>query len=244
MTPDRDIPFTLFGLQHTTTILIVAAAAIGLPFLARRFGGTGTRRAIGVSLGTFLVLQEVLTTVALVYWYDVPLAASLPLHLCGIETFLVAYVLLFRSYPAFEVAYFWGVAGTLQAILTPDLQQGFPSLTYVSFFAGHGAVIVGVSFAIIVYGFRPTLHSVRKAVLVTLAYLVFVGLLNLALGTNFFYLRHKPNQPSLMDYFGPWPWYILVGIVVGIAVYLLCYLPFAVAARRKTRRNNEPLATP
>lgn len=46
-----------------------------------------------------------------------------------------------RSYSGYEIAYFWGLGGTLQAVLTPDLQHGFPSLVYVNFFLGHGLVI-------------------------------------------------------------------------------------------------------
>ena len=121
------------------------------------------------------------------------------------------------------------MAGTVQAILTPDLPFGFPSLLYVSFFIGHGLVIVGVIYAVVVMGLRPTLASVGRALLATLAYAALIAPLNMALGTNYLYLRHKPEGASLMDYFGPWPWYLFVLLGVGTVIFLLCYAPIAVS---------------
>lgn len=240
MTPGGASPFLLFGTAHVLTMLLTGIAAIAFPLFVQARVAPVRWHTIGTVIGISLVTQELLKTGALVWWYDVPLQRSLPLQLCGVETFLVAYLLVKRSFAAFEVAYFWGLAGTAQAIVTPDLAEGFPSPTYLVFFLGHGLVIVGILYAVIVFRFRPTLRSVWKAVSATLAYLGCIAVLNLALDTNYFYLRHKPNEASLMDYFGPWPWYIVTGIMVGAVFYLVCYLPFAVHGRQSLA----PVAAP
>ena len=172
--------------------------------------------------------------------YEQTLAEALPLHLCNAAAFLVAYVLARRSYSAFEIAYFWALTGTVQAILTPDLPSGYPSLPYLTFFLSHGLVIMGVFYAIVVYGFRPTLSSVGKAIVVTLAYAALIAPVNVLLGTNYLYLRHKPAGASLIDYLGPWPWYIAALVGIGIGLILLCYAPFAVLARYSQTR--DPIA--
>ena len=49
------------------------------------------------------------------------------------------------------------------------------------------------------------------------------GLLNWQLGTNFGFLARKPVHPSILDYLGPWPYYILVCEGLAPALFGLCY---------------------
>src|SRR5438132_907921 len=45
----------------------------------------------------------------------------LPLQLCDVAIFVAAAALWSRNQLLVEITYFWGLAGTLQALLTPDL---------------------------------------------------------------------------------------------------------------------------
>lgn len=232
---DGAATFELFGTAHLSTIMLIGmAAAIG-PWLVRRAGPGFPERAVARTIALLLVAHELFKIWMRIAVYEQPVGEALPLHLCNIATFLVAYVLVWSGFRAFEIAYFWGMAGTMQAILTPDLPFGFPSLLYLTFFVGHGLVVVGVIYAVVVMDLQPTLASVGRALLTTLAYAALIAPLNLALGTNYLYLRHKPEGASLMDYFGPWPWYLPVLLAVGAIIFLLCYSPFAVLALRAKR---------
>ncbi len=227
MTSSIESQFVLFGTDHLTTMLLIAATSVALPMAMRQVEQQRRERLFAIFLGAALVIHEFVKIGTRVWVYDMPLVQHLPLHLCGAATFLVAYVLARRSYTAFEVAYFWMMGGTLQAIATPDLKHGFPSIMYLTFFLGHGLVVLGVVYAIVVYEFRPTLRSVARTAVVTLCYMAVVGCLNVALGTNYLYLRYKPVQASLMDYLGPWPWYIFGLVLLGLLSCLIYYLPFA-----------------
>ncbi len=237
MTTDIENPFQLFGTDHLLTMLLIAVLAITLPLAVRRTQSVSWERGVAAGIGLVLLLHETFRMVFGGHLYGLTPAERLPLHLCGVTLFLVVYMLLRRNYPAFEVAYFWAMGGTLQAILTPDLREGFPAPLYIVFFINHGLVMVGVAYAIGVYRFRPTLRSVAKTLAVTVAYAAVVGVLNPLLDANYLYLRHKPEGASLLDHLGPWPWYLLSLFLATVLFCLLYYLPFAYLERRSVRRS-------
>ncbi|MNC50153.1 Integral membrane protein [compost metagenome] len=46
------------------------------------------------------------------------------------------------------------------------------------------------------------------------------------LGANYMFLAHKPSTFSVLDYFGPYPYYLLVEEAFAFVVFLLMYLVF------------------
>ena len=151
----------------------------------------------------------------------------LPLELCDAALLLALLVLWRQPRWAAELLWFWAGAGTLLAMLTPDVGEGFPSLWFVAFFGLHGLVVVSAAVAVFGLGLRPRPGAARRAFLTTLAWAAGAGLANLALGTNFMYLRHKPGTPTLLDHFGPWPVYLVVAAGLAAALFWLLALPFA-----------------
>jgi uncharacterized membrane protein YwaF len=66
---------------------------------------------------------------------------------------------------------------------------------------------------------------------VTMLYAVVIGSLNALLHTNYAFLCHKPENASLMDHLGPWPWYVASLIALSMVFYSLLNLPFVIARR-------------
>jgi hypothetical integral membrane protein (TIGR02206 family) len=216
--------FVLFGDVHFWTLSLIVAVAVLLPVLVR-FVWPGATRRVALLLAVLLLMQEAGNLAVQVGRWGLSVQ-MLPLHLCSLAVFLTAWMLITRGQRVYEVAYFWALGGTTQALLTPDLRFGFPDPAYLFFFASHGLVIVGVFYATIALRLRPYPVSIVRVALITLAVGAVALLVNLRLGTNFMYLMAKPAEASLLDWFGPWPWYWLGLIGVALLSFLLLYAPF------------------
>jgi len=208
-------------------------AGAGFLFLMKRFASARVIRWTGIGLGAYMLTQTTLDRLHLWIIEGYPVAATLQLHLCGLSMILVAILLIGRYYPIFELTYFWGFAGAGMALLTPDLGQGFPSIRFVLFFFDHSLIIIGVVFMMVLYGYRPTVSSLVKTMVITQIYVILIFPLNYLLDSNYLFLRHKPAGSSLVDFFGPWPWYIIGMELVGVVLLLALYSPYFVYDRFK-----------
>lgn len=157
---------------------------------------------------------------------DYNLSTDLPLYLCSLLGLIIPVFTYYRKFWMYEVLLFWIIGGTLQAVLTPDIPLGFPSFDYFRYWVVHLGLLVVIFYATFVFKMRPKLKSVFKSFLVLQVYVVIMVVVNKVLAANYFYLNEKPQSASLLDYFGEWPWYIIVLQIIIIPYFLLIYLPF------------------
>jgi hypothetical integral membrane protein (TIGR02206 family) len=231
----------LFSAQHLLALLAVAAGcaliALGVP----RLGPAG-RAGLRWALCAFCVANWLgwdLWQVRYGLWSP---AYSLPLHLCTLSVVLSAIMLATRSRTLFDLLYFWGFTAAVVAMLTPDLVgngYGFPHFRYWIFFTSHGSILLAVAFAAAAWGYRPTWRTLLRSFLITNAYLLVAGLANWLTGGNYVYIARQPEFPTLIDYLGPWPWYIIPLQLIGLAAFVLAYLPWAIADW--SRRGRRPV---
>ena len=225
-------PFQRFGLEHAATLAVLATVAILLSWLLRRSGPTSPRaRAVRIGLagllagGLAFALVDALPLRGL-DWLDI-----LPLHFCDLAVLLAVIALLTRQQTVSELLYFWGLSGTVIAMLTPDVDRGFPDTRCLSFFALHGGVAISAALVAFGLGVRPRPGAHIRAFWITNAYAAVAALINAAVGTNYLYLRAKPSQPSILDVMGPWPWYILAADVLAFLIFWALMIPFRGQAR-------------
>jgi hypothetical integral membrane protein (TIGR02206 family) len=234
--PNEKNPFTLFSVEHVITLLVIIIMTIFL-FIFRKFLRQNRYNFVArLSLFLIMITSEISLHLWL-YWFDSwTYQHSLPLHLSSITLLLSAIMLLTKRYTLFEFTYFAGVGSALQAMLTPDISQyTFPHYRYVHFFISHGSTVLANVFMVFVSGFRPSFRSLWKAFLLLNGYAFIIFFINLLIGGNYMYISSKPLNPSMLDYFGPWPWYILPLECVTIGTFLLLYLPFAIVKLRQKR---------
>jgi hypothetical integral membrane protein (TIGR02206 family) len=225
-------PFLPFGHAHLLAMFGVVVLAILLPMMTQTLGPR-MNRVFALLIASVLVLNEVVFFCLDLLVYKLPLVASLPLQLCDIAALLTAWMLWRQSYRAFEIAWFWGVGGSMVAMLTPDLSIGYPHPLFIHFFIGHGIIMLGLVHASVAYAYRPVLRSVGKAIIASIILMLIVGSFNRLLDMNYMYLCAKPAQQTLMDYMGPWPWYLGSLVLAGSVVYMACYLPFVLVQVRR-----------
>jgi len=220
--------FVTFSESHLATMAVGAAAIAGLIALGRR-GGSARRFATGL-LAFWCLAAYGLNQLAWNLGGDIaPLEGALPFHLCGIVVFVAGFALITRRPILCEITYYWGLAASLQGVLTPALEYGFPHPVFLIFFANHLAIVAAALYLPLALGWRPRrplLHTIGRVILWSEVYFVVMLPLNFLLGTNYGFLREKPPGPSLLDHFGPWPWYLL-GLQIALVVSLcLLSLPF------------------
>ena len=218
--------FVLFGRDHLLALAATVAAAAALSLLARRVARPRAAFALRAVLAAALLAATAATLAAWARERPLGLFDVLPLHLCDFLILVAAFALLTRAQAAYELLYFWGGAGTLIALFSPDVHAGFPDWRFVSFFVLHGLVVVAAVVLTAGFGMRPRAGAPWRALALTNAYALGVGLFNWAFGTNYLYLRHKPSAPTLLDAMGPWPVYILAADVLAALMFWLLALPF------------------
>jgi hypothetical integral membrane protein (TIGR02206 family) len=107
-----------------------------------------------------------------------------------------------------ELTYFWALTASLQATVTPDLGQSFPSVFYFTYFTYHVGAVVAAFLLVFGLGLRPRRYAAWRTFALTLCFAVGVGIADVITGGNYMYLRTKPAHNSLLNVMGPWPWYI------------------------------------
>lgn len=227
--------FQPYGTSHWALITLIVVGSLALALAGRRHPGAATARPVRRG---FAVLIVVLFLPLLVYrllpdqWN---LYTSLPLHLCDLAWMAAAHALWTGRRWAGTLTYYWGLTLTPQAMATPALNSpDFPHIDFLEFWAQHLLVVWAAVYLTWVVGLRPGWRDYRRSLLVTLTWMAALLVVNAALGTNYGFLNAKPDNPSMLDLLGGWPWYLGVEVALGAAAWALLTWPWTHRARRAT----------
>jgi hypothetical integral membrane protein (TIGR02206 family) len=254
--PSEPGPLFPLGSGRWTAVAAIVVTAAVLSWLLRHSAGAGrgplVRSAVCWTVAGVLLVGFVVAELQRVFEGGWTIQEALPLHLCDIAIFVTAGALLEiarHGQPTrlarrlFELAFVWGMAGTTQAILTPDIGPGIDdhivSSACVRYFILHGAIVLGV--LLMTFGLRMRMEpgAPQRVWVTTLAVALVVMGLDWLTGGNYMYLMGPPAHPSIIDYFGRWPWSLLTLVGVGTGLILLCYVPFWLT-QRGARRDGLP----
>jgi hypothetical integral membrane protein (TIGR02206 family) len=162
---------------------------------------------------------------------------NLPLHLTDVVTIVSVLALWTRRPLLVELTWFWALTASLQAVLTPDLGGAeFPELLWLTFFITHSGAVVAALMLVVGCGIHPRAGAVKRVFAATVAVAAAAATANLVTGGNYMWLREKPDEGSLLDLMGPWPWYILSAALLALVLFTLLDLPY--------RRRRNMLTTP
>jgi len=228
------LEFHAFDAQHIISLITIALLCTLAAIVAQKRWPSANQWARG------LIALSLLGYTAFFYVHQglkgfLSWEYSLPFELCNI-VMAACLISLFRpNQLATEAAYYWGLGGVLHATITPDLAMGFPSLNFILFFWGHGATLIAIAYLILSPGFRPRKGSILRMMIGLNFYGLIVGSIDAVMDWNYGYLCWKPLVPSLLDYLGPWPWYILSLELIALLTFLILDVPWRFKRIKRAR---------
>ncbi|MEM9883424.1 MAG: TIGR02206 family membrane protein [Planctomycetota bacterium] len=226
--------FRAFSPLHGLSLLVVAAAVVGLVRAGRRARRRGrergfTRAVAAAGLAVF-ALQQVHAL-----GFDWQPRHSLPLHVCDLAGLVGPLALLLRWRGLRLTLYFWGFGLTVWGLLTPTLAVGPGDVKFWLFWANHGGVMAMAAYDVAIGGYRPDARDWGLAVLVSMAYVAVVLPLNLAHpGWNYGYVgAGSVDARTPLDVLPAWPWRVLWIEAMGAGMMAAAWLPWVWVGRRK-----------
>ncbi len=232
--------FELFGPAHLAALVCIVLLNL---FLIRfKKSDEKTRIYVRWSLALILWIAELSWQIWNLSTGRWTIQTMLPLNICSILIWLSGFMLIFGNYQIYEFAYFMGIGGGLQYLLTPDLGiYGFPHFRFFQTFISHGLLVTIPIYLTVVEGYRPTLKSILRVLLGINIYMGIIFMINNAIGSDYLFINGKPSTPSLLSLLPAWPYYIIFMELIGVATFLLLYLPFILKDRQLKQT---PLALP
>jgi hypothetical integral membrane protein (TIGR02206 family) len=221
--------FHAFGFAHWTVIFLTIVLPFVLAFAVHRTKSRRLERSICFVISALLLVNYIAYVIVarnfgVDRWYKL-----LPLQLCDWAMIVIIIALWTGNRRWLEVSYFWGIGGTLQAVITPNLRFGFPDLRFISFFVAHCGIIVGIVFLMLIYGFRPRAFGVIRTFLWTELYFVVAFTVDLLTGENYGFLLHKPEAASLLSFLSASRFlYLLEFHGLAFLFFAALYAPFAI----------------
>ena len=218
----------LWSPAHLAAVAATALAAALLVAGARRRGAAFADPAARVLAVVLLAgfAGEQLTYALRGEWSA---EVNLPFQLTDAVTFVAAAALWWRAPLAVELTYFWALSASVQAVITPDVGEGFPDPLYFAYFAAHSGAVAAACLLVFGMGLAPRPGAVARVYAITAGFAAVAAVATIATGGNYMFLRRKPVRGSLLDVMGPWPVYI----AAAAALALLLFLALAALARRR-----------
>jgi hypothetical integral membrane protein (TIGR02206 family) len=156
----------------------------------------------------------------------------LPMQLCDWALFATVIALVVRWQSCFELAYFWGLSGTVQALITPAVDTS-TVWRVLAFFVIHSVIPASVLWLLFEFKLRPQRGAYLRVVLWSEAYVIIALLVDAATGANYGFLQRRPPTHSLLDFFSDTRWiYVLQINLTGLLFFLALDLPWQFIRRR------------
>ncbi|XKH52076.1 TIGR02206 family membrane protein [Citricoccus nitrophenolicus] len=219
--------FVPYGPTHWAALSVFAVGAVVLVLLGRRL--RDSRTEVVFSRGFAVVFAGYVGAMLVYRWlpenFDVHV--SLPIHLSDLAWMVAVHALWTRSRWSFALTYYWGLTLAPQAMLTPALDApGFPHIDFIDLWVQHILTVWAAIYLTWGRGGRVSWRDLRLALTATVVWAAVVFTVNSVLGTNYGFLNAKPNNPSVLDLLGDWPWYLLVELVIVAVLWALITWPW------------------
>ncbi|MFC5603365.1 TIGR02206 family membrane protein [Sporosarcina koreensis] len=217
--------FVMFSFVHISALLFIASIIVLLFWQRQRLQMNVHRlKKAEHAFALSLLAIDITYHIWLISTGRWGLDDALPLELCSISLFVSIVLLLTGNRHLIDFVIFAGIGGALQALATPVLDMNFPHFRFFHFFYTHTGIILTGLYFVWVKGYEPTFKGVVKTMLIINALLPIIIAINWLVHGNYMFLRMKPQNGSLLDFLGPYPWYILSLEAVAFIIFTVIWL--------------------
>ncbi|MFK4785760.1 TIGR02206 family membrane protein [Fusobacterium sp. MFO224] len=211
----------LFSTEHLISILIYSLIFIFLSFISNLF----SKRIYASVLGIVILIIKIIELFIRHTVYSESIYQLLPLHLCNIALIFAIISMIFKFNFLFQLVFYFSI-GAFFAIIFPENIPRFYDFRNISFFLTHFFIIFASWYEIINFKFKPNLKGLLLSFVILNFFILLSFKVNNLFGTNFMFTNIKPNLSSPLNYFGPWPYYIIISDCIFLFLEYIYYLPF------------------
>lgn len=229
-----DISFTSYSSSHLGAVVVFIVCLLGIVKLVPRLDDH-QNLLLTRSASVFLSLTVLIWTAVHIAFGRFDAAVNLPVSICNLLALFAPLLFWQPNRRRFEVIYFFVLSGTLQAIITPDPDGGFPSYGFFKYWLVHCGLVVVVVHHLLAFKLYPHAKGILRTFIWMNIYILCLIPINIGLEANYFYMMNKPVNPSLLDFFGPWPIYILVTECLAMIFFAIAYLPIFLTRKQRLK---------
>ena len=231
----KGLGFPLFGVIHSSWLLVISVACVLTVYFYRRMQTSGQREFL-IVIALLLLVIEIVKIVLLIvtekFEWD-----YLPLHLCSINIFVIISHSIKPTKFTAEFLYAVCLPGAAAALLFP----GWPTLPLLNFLHIHSFIthtlLLMYPLLLLAGGFKPDYRQLPKCLLLLITVSPILYTLNKILVTNFMFLNH-PGKDNPLALFEKWlgnPGYIAGFFVLLAIVWAFLYIPAVINEKMKKR---------
>lgn len=217
--------FKTFGAEHFLTLAVILIFSGILIIYSRKRLNKKQQHRVAVLLGLLPLLGSMNRMLTMIYTGEFTVGEELPLYLCRFMAIVMPFLMYYRNKTLFGIMFFSVLAGTMNAIITPDLKFGIPHFMYFSYWLLHAGLVLCIMYLVFVYRMLPRFSDIWRTIIWVNIYMMIVHLLNYLLNSNYSYTMSKPPSPSPLDFMGEWPFYLLSVELVAIGLFFILYVP-------------------
>jgi len=238
--------FVAFTWNHLWPILIAVGVVCLIYFFRRQIAACKGEAYFRYTLAFVMIISEMSY-----YWrlIGVPSLSPnpvdhLPIGVCGWAVIFGSYMLVGKSQKLFDIVYFWTLAGTTFALITPTVITftGPTRFRFYQFWIEHVVGYFSIFYMIFVHKMRPNKRSFVRAYawLAVLAVVAYSANQIIGPGANYLFMARPEDTPSILDILPPvFALRILIMAAVVTLLFVLAYLPWYLMDRRAARAKAE-----
>lgn len=185
--------FKKFGLVHLCFFALWAFCILGIIVNSEKLKKDKKEKLLK-TLAIILLIDQIILYTWMIATKRFDIYTNLPLYHCRISVWFLIIASLFNNKFFQKIGVYWGILGSIAAIMYPDLYKfSFPHYTNFQFFIMHFLLGIIPVYMIFVRDFSFNKKDVRQILYITNAFNILLIVVNILLkGANYGYLTYSP----------------------------------------------------